>query len=193
MGVKNTKWVLWMFLHCICSENPTRKFRYESKLYWNSERRFRCPYLTPFTGNAHLFRTSSPIADASRRRWINWIWTSASAASAFEEAPTWECQLATFNYGQVRAHSLSIPFLWGWWETDVAFLCDWHFHQTLKETRLSKPRLKKEFVPLLCARAVWESWLGCQTIGFPDIPVVCRDYITALKSGTRLGKSGRYS
>lgn len=108
-------------------------------------------------------------ADASRRRWINWIWTSASAGSAFEEAPTWECQLATFNYGQVRAHSLSIPFLWGWWETDVAFLCDWHFHQTLKETRLSKPRLKKEFVPLLCARAVWESWLGCQTIGFPMI------------------------
>ena len=118
------------------------------------------------------------------------IWTLASAASAFEDAPSGECQLAPFNYSQIirmEAHLPPISFLCGQWGTDVVFLSKWHFHQTLrgittwnnynviyqlylffkKEIVLYKQRLKK-IVPSLHTRAIWDTWLGCQT-GFSMI------------------------
>lgn len=63
------------------------------------------------------------------------IWTLVSAASAFGDAPSRECQLAPFNYSQIirtEAHLPSIPFLRGRWGTHVVFLSNWYFHQTLK-------------------------------------------------------------
>ena len=120
------------------------------------------------------------------------IWTLVSAASAFGDAPSGECQLAPFNYSQIirtEAHLPPIPFLRGQWGTHVVFLSNWYFHQTLrglttwndyhviyqlylsffffKGTVLYKQRLKR-IVPILYTRAIWDTWLGRQT-GFSMI------------------------
>ena len=57
------------------------------------------------------------------------IWTLASAASAFEDAPSGECQLAPFNYSQIirmEAHLPPFHFyvgdgepMWYFWATDT--------------------------------------------------------------------------
>lgn len=98
-----------------------------------------------------------------------WIWTSASAANASEEAPTRERQLAPFDYnqdgGSPAAHSIST---WVVRDRCGIYRC-LTLSPNIERDMLSKPRLKKNFVPLLHARAVWESWCGCRTTGFSVI------------------------
>lgn len=106
------------------------------------------------------------------------IWTLASAASAFEEAPSWECQLAPFNYSQIirmEAHLPPIPFPWGWGvgvgeRIDLAFLGNWHCHQTLKESCFPKPAWRGSSYPFCGPEPPGRCSLDAKLLDFMQCP-----------------------